>query len=82
MCSTAHLQTCRALMILSLLVGLASIIISILGLKCTKLGRTPEQVKDKVVLSGGLLFILSGTWLQDNPASAFVQADDLLRFIS
>uniref|UniRef100_A0A3Q0QWH6 Claudin n=1 Tax=Amphilophus citrinellus TaxID=61819 RepID=A0A3Q0QWH6_AMPCI len=57
---SAHLQACRALMILSLLFGLASITVSVLGLKCTKLGRTPEQVKDKIVLSGGILFILSG----------------------
>lgn len=61
----AHLQTCRALMILSLLFGLTSIIVSVLGLKCTKLGRTPEQVKAKIILSGGILFILSGTRLWD-----------------
>ncbi|CAK6983338.1 claudin-1-like [Scomber scombrus] len=56
----AHLQVCRALMILSLLVGLASIIVSVLGLKCTKIGRTSEHVKDQIALSGGVLFILSG----------------------
>lgn len=48
-------------MILSLLVGLASIIVSVLGLKCTKIGRTSEHVKDQIALSGGILFILSGT---------------------
>lgn len=57
-----HLQACRALMILSLLVGLASIVVSVLGLKCTKLGRTSERVKDQMALSGGILFILSGMW--------------------
>ncbi|CAN9510854.1 unnamed protein product [Ophioblennius macclurei] len=56
----AHLQACRALMIVSLLLGLAAIVVSILGLKCTKIGRTPEQVKDQIALSGGVLFILSG----------------------
>ncbi|XP_042270342.1 claudin-1-like isoform X2 [Thunnus maccoyii] len=56
----AHLQVCRALMILSLLVGLASIIVSVLGLKCTKIGRTSEHTKDQIALSGGILFILSG----------------------
>ncbi|XP_035010858.1 claudin-19 isoform X1 [Hippoglossus stenolepis] len=54
-----HLQTCRALMILSLLVGLAAIIVSVLGLKCTKIGRTSEHVKDQIALSGGVMFILS-----------------------
>ncbi|XP_056904533.1 claudin-19-like isoform X2 [Takifugu flavidus] len=55
-----HLQTCRALMILSLLIGLVSILVSVLGLKCTRLGRTSEQVKGQLVLSGGVLFLLSG----------------------
>ncbi|KAM8769243.1 claudin-1-like [Acanthopagrus latus] len=55
-----HLQVCRALMILSLLVGLASIIVSILGLRCTKIGRTSEYTKDQIALAGGILFILSG----------------------
>ncbi|XP_060929849.1 claudin-1-like [Limanda limanda] len=57
-----HLQTCRGLMILSLLVGLAAIIVSVLGLKCIKIGRTPEQVKDQIALSGGVMFILSGVF--------------------
>ncbi|XP_026225765.1 claudin-19-like isoform X2 [Anabas testudineus] len=56
----AHLQACRALMILSLLVSLASIIISVLGLKCTKIGRTSEYAKHQIALSGGIMFILSG----------------------
>ncbi|XP_058490309.1 claudin-1-like [Solea solea] len=55
-----HLQTCRALMILSLLLSLAAIIVSVLGLKCTKIGRMSERVKEQVALSGGVLFILSG----------------------
>uniref|UniRef100_A0A3Q3WIX5 Claudin n=1 Tax=Mola mola TaxID=94237 RepID=A0A3Q3WIX5_MOLML len=58
----AHLQACRALMILSLLVGLASIVVSVLGLKCTKIGRTSERVKDQIALSGGVLFITSGVF--------------------
>uniref|UniRef100_A0A3Q2D7X7 Claudin 15-like b n=1 Tax=Cyprinodon variegatus TaxID=28743 RepID=A0A3Q2D7X7_CYPVA len=56
-----HLQACRALMIMSLIIGLASIIISVLGLKCTKIGRTSEKVKEQIALSGGIMFILSGT---------------------
>lgn len=47
-------------MILSLLIGLVSILVSVLGLKCTRLGRTSEQVKGQLVLSGGVLFLLSG----------------------
>ncbi|XP_047247166.1 claudin-19-like isoform X2 [Girardinichthys multiradiatus] len=58
----AHLQACRALMIISLILGLASIVVTVLGLKCTKIGRTSEKVKEQIALSGGLLFILSGVF--------------------
>ncbi|XP_029027169.1 claudin-19-like [Betta splendens] len=58
----AHLQACRALMILSLLLGLASIIVSVLGLKCTKIGRTSDHAKGAITLSGGIMFILSGVF--------------------
>lgn len=56
----AHLQACRALMIMSLLIGLAAIIVSILGLKCTKIGRTSDQAKAQMILTGGIMVILSG----------------------
>lgn len=56
----AHIQACRALMILSLLLGLVAVVAAILGLRCTKIGRMPERVKDRTALSAGILFILSG----------------------
>nr|XP_046149446.1 claudin-19-like [Oncorhynchus gorbuscha] len=55
-----HIQACRALMIIALLLGLASIIVSVRGLKCTEIGSTSEQAKGEIILSGGSLFILSG----------------------
>ncbi|XP_061734463.1 claudin-19-like isoform X1 [Nerophis ophidion] len=55
-----HVQVCRALMIMSMVLSFAAIIVSVLGLKCTKIGRTSDQVKGQIVLSGGAVFILSG----------------------
>ncbi|KAE8604636.1 hypothetical protein XENTR_v10014768 [Xenopus tropicalis] len=55
-----HIQVCRALMIISLVLGLMSCIVSIFGLKCTKFGTSNEQTKGKIALSGGLIFILAG----------------------
>ncbi|XP_036820521.1 claudin-15-like, partial [Oncorhynchus mykiss] len=55
-----YIQACRALMIIALLLGLASIIVSVRGLKCTEIGSTSEQVKGEITLSCGSLFILSG----------------------
>ncbi|XP_051966699.1 claudin-15-like [Xyrauchen texanus] len=55
-----YIQTCRALMIMALILGFLSVILAILGLKCTKLGSTSEQTKGKMALAAGVLFILSG----------------------
>ncbi|XP_066445565.1 claudin-19-like [Eleutherodactylus coqui] len=55
-----HVQACRALMIISLLLGLFACIISLFGLKCTKFGSSDEHTKGKIALSGGLVFILAG----------------------
>ncbi|KAM3929972.1 claudin-15-like [Leptodactylus fuscus] len=56
----AHTQACRALMIISLILGLFACIISVFGLKCTKFGSSSENGKGKIALSGGLIFILAG----------------------
>ncbi|XP_057693952.1 claudin-7-like isoform X1 [Corythoichthys intestinalis] len=55
-----HVQACRALMLSSLVVGLASIIVAILGLKCSRVGGSSEQAKGQFTLSGGVMLILSG----------------------
>ncbi|XP_062380754.1 claudin 15-like a [Sardina pilchardus] len=55
-----YVQACRALMIISLLLSLCSIVVSIMGLKCIKLGSTTEQGKAKIAGTGGILFILAG----------------------
>ncbi|XP_041118700.1 claudin-15-like isoform X2 [Polyodon spathula] len=55
-----YIQGCRALMIVSLLLGLGGIIVALLGLKCTKIGSTNEQTKGKIALSGGVCLIVSG----------------------
>ncbi|XP_060798172.1 claudin 15-like b isoform X2 [Neoarius graeffei] len=56
----AHVQACRALMIIALLLGLASILLSTMGLKCTKLGGMKETSKGRLTLTAGVMFILSG----------------------
>ncbi|XP_073347660.1 claudin 15-like a [Pagrus major] len=55
-----HVQACRALMIISLLFGLGSMIVSLLGLKCIKIGSATEQSKAKIAATGGILSILAG----------------------
>ncbi|KAL4648484.1 claudin-1 [Arapaima gigas] len=55
-----YVQACRALMIISLLLGLFGVIVSLLGMKCVKVGNTSDQVKAKITVIGGILFLLSG----------------------
>ncbi|XP_061549956.1 claudin 15-like a [Phycodurus eques] len=55
-----HVQACRALMIVSLLLGLASMIVSLLGLKCIKIGSAGDASKAKMAVAGGVLSMLAG----------------------
>ncbi|KAK9961724.1 hypothetical protein ABG768_007124 [Culter alburnus] len=55
-----YIQACRALMIIALVLGLLSVILGAMGLKCTKLGSTSEESKGKISLTSGVMFILSG----------------------
>ncbi|XP_077344486.1 claudin-15-like isoform X2 [Lithobates pipiens] len=57
---SSHVQACRALMIISLILGLLACLISLFGLKCTKFGSKDEHTKGKIALSGGLIFIVAG----------------------
>lgn len=47
-------------MIVSLLAGLGSVIVTLLGLKCIKIGSATEQSKAKIASCGGILSILGG----------------------
>ncbi|NXK53643.1 CLD19 protein, partial [Chauna torquata] len=55
-----HIQTSRALMVISLLLGFFGIIVSVVGMKCTKVGEEDPITKSRIAVAGGILFILSG----------------------
>nr|XP_061795323.1 claudin-15-like isoform X2 [Nerophis lumbriciformis] len=55
-----HVQACRALMIVSLLLGLGCMVVSLLGLKCIKIGSAGDTSKAKLAVTGGILSILAG----------------------
>ncbi|NXC21042.1 CLD19 protein, partial [Corythaeola cristata] len=56
----AYIQACRALMITSIVLGFIATVISVLGLKCTNIGFSDEDVKIKFTVTGGFLFIFGG----------------------
>lgn len=47
-------------MIISLLLGFFGIIVSVVGMKCTKVGEEDPVTKSRIAVAGGVLFILSG----------------------
>lgn len=47
-------------MIISLLLGLAALIVALLGLKCIKVGSTTDETKAKIAVTGGVLAMLGG----------------------
>ncbi|XP_010186641.1 PREDICTED: claudin-19, partial [Mesitornis unicolor] len=55
-----HIQTSRALMVISLLLGFFGIIVSVVGMKCTKVGEEDPVTKSRIAVAGGVLFLLSG----------------------
>ncbi|XP_069367586.1 claudin 15-like a isoform X1 [Paralichthys olivaceus] len=55
-----YVQACRALMIISLLLGLCSMIVALLGVKCIKIGSATDQSKAKIAFTGGILAALAG----------------------
>uniref|UniRef100_G3PT92 Claudin n=1 Tax=Gasterosteus aculeatus aculeatus TaxID=481459 RepID=G3PT92_GASAC len=57
----AHISASRALMIMSLLLGLGSMVVALLGLKCIKIGSATDQSKAKIAV-GGLCCMIAVSW--------------------
>lgn len=47
-------------MVISLLLGFFGIIVSVVGMKCTKVGEEDPVTKSRIAVAGGVLFVLSG----------------------
>ncbi|KAF2985383.1 hypothetical protein EK904_013628 [Melospiza melodia maxima] len=69
-----HIQTCRALMVISLLLGFFGIIVSVVGMKCTKVGEEDPVTKSRIAVAGGVLFVLSETTIPINTRYEFGSA--------
>uniref|UniRef100_K7FUD9 Claudin 19 n=1 Tax=Pelodiscus sinensis TaxID=13735 RepID=K7FUD9_PELSI len=59
-CFAVHLQTSRALMVVSTLMGFVGVIVSVVGMKCTKVADENPVVKSRIAVAGGIFFILAG----------------------
>ncbi|XP_034549909.1 claudin-10-like [Notolabrus celidotus] len=55
----AHIQACRALIIIAVCLGFFGSVFALFGMKCTKIGGT-ERSKARTACFGGVTFILGG----------------------
>lgn len=47
-------------MVVSVLLGFMGMIISVVGMKCTKVGDNNPTTKSRIAVTGGALFLLAG----------------------
>lgn len=59
-CPTAMLQAVRALMIVGIVLGAISLLVSIFALKCIRIGSMEDSAKANMTLTSGIMFIISG----------------------
>lgn len=48
------------MMVVSVLLGFIGIIVSVVGMKCTKVGDNNPAIKTRIAVTGGALFLLAG----------------------
>ncbi|XP_045714562.1 claudin-19 isoform X1 [Phyllostomus hastatus] len=58
-----HIQSARALMVVAVLLGFVAMVLSVVGMKCTRVGDSNPIAKSRIAISGGALFLLAGTSL-------------------
>ncbi|XP_069623738.1 claudin-7 [Ranitomeya imitator] len=56
----AALQATRALMVVSIVVGIFGLAVSATGMKCTKCGGDDKVKKARIAMTGGFVFLLAG----------------------
>lgn len=55
-----HIQSARALMVVAVLLGFVGMVLSVVGMKCTRVGDSNPVAKGRVAIAGGALFLLAG----------------------
>uniref|UniRef100_A0A8C2NBQ3 Claudin n=1 Tax=Capra hircus TaxID=9925 RepID=A0A8C2NBQ3_CAPHI len=55
-----HIQSARALMVVAVLLGFVGMVLSVIGMKCTRVGDSNPVAKGRVAIAGGALFLLAG----------------------
>ena len=56
---SGHIQSARALMVVAVLLGFVAMVLSVVGMKCTRVGDSNPIAKGRVAIAGGALFLLA-----------------------
>ncbi|NP_989077.1 claudin 7 precursor [Xenopus tropicalis] len=56
----ASLQATRALMVVSIILGVFGLAISTMGMKCTNCGGDDKVKKSRIAMTGGFVFLIGG----------------------
>ncbi|XP_038624827.1 claudin-7 [Tachyglossus aculeatus] len=56
----ASLQATRALMVVSLVLGFLAMMVSTMGMKCTRCGGDDKVKKARIAMTGGIIFLVAG----------------------
>ncbi|XP_053149250.1 claudin-7-like [Hemicordylus capensis] len=56
----ASLQATRALMVVSIVLGVIGICIATMGMKCTHCGGDDKTKKARIAMTGGIIFLIAG----------------------
>ncbi|XP_020655524.3 claudin-7 [Pogona vitticeps] len=57
---SSSLQATRALMVVSLVLGVIATGVAVMGMKCTRCGGDDKVVKARIAMGGGIVFLVSG----------------------
>lgn len=56
-------------MVMAVLLGFVAMVLSVVGMKCTRVGDSNPIAKGRVAISGGVLFLLAGECPASSPTS-------------
>lgn len=56
----AALQATRALMVVSIVLGVVAMCVATMGMKCTRCGSEDKAVKARIAMAGGIVFMVGG----------------------
>lgn len=65
-------------MVVAVLLGFVAMVLSVVGMKCTRVGDSNPTAKSRVAISGGALFLLAGECPASSPLLT-MQLAQLLR---